>query len=332
MSKLTKHYNEIRNRNIISIQVNLLNECTSKCKYCRKYTWPKDVLDINVLKKTILFLKDNHALRSITFSGGDPILYPHIVELLQYCEQLNIATSLITTLITDDMLLLSNIAKLATRLHVSVDGPTKELYLQTRGVDKFEIVKKNILFVNDIRLSMHKIPIRISSTISNINENSLILLYMLAEETGSTINYYFIHRYEKFNPNTNTIHNELQCIYDMDEDEISNVSAIINKQFTNDYYSIKSNYCNIPYIHCLINANGDVYPCCKLLNDNGEYGEQVKYVYGNIYNEMPAVIFAKTNQKTKCIDTDCNGCEERYIPFIDEVNEIMNDKGDAAFL
>lgn len=332
MSKLSKHYLSIKSKNIISIQINLLNDCTSRCKYCRKYTWPKDMLEINKLKRTIYYLH-TRSLASITFSGGDPILYPQLIEVLKYCEELGISTSIITTLITEDMSLLSDIAHHTTRIHVSIDGANKDLYLQTRGVDKFELVKRNVSFVNDIRRTLKKRPIRISSTISNINQKNLIELYDFAETTGSTINYYFIHRYDKYNPNDGIIHEELTCINEMDRDSrISNVNAILSNQFTNDYYSIKSKNCNIPYIHCLINANGDVYPCCKLLNDNGEYGEQRKYVYGNIYTDDLDDIFDKSKNKSKCIDTDCEGCEERYIPFIDEVNDIMDDSEEAAFL
>lgn len=330
MSKLSKYYNDIKSKNIISIQINLLNKCTSRCKYCRKYTWPDDILDVKDVIKTIDYLKDYHSLKSITFSGGDPILYPHLIEILQYCNDLKIGTSIITTLITEDLELLANIAKFTTRIHVSIDGANEDLYLKTRGVNKFSLVKRNIEFVNSLRLN--KRPIRLSSTISNINENNLVELFLFAEETGCNINYYFVHRYNKYNPSQQELHNELACVYDLDENNISNIRAILNKQFTNDYNTIKSVYCNMPYIHCLINANGDVYPCCKLLNDNGEYGEQCKYVYGNIYRDDLSDIFSKVRNKTMHIKDECDGCEERYIPFIDEVNEIINDTGDVAFL
>lgn len=332
MSKLSKNYDDIKRKNIISIQINLLNECTSKCKYCRKYTWPKDILDPTLLKRAIYHLYQYHALKSITFSGGDPILYPYLIDILQYCQALGIATSLITTLITEDTSLLHDVAEYTTRLHVSVDGANKELYLKTRGVDKFETVKENIKFVNNIRKHFNKIPIRISSTISSINQNKLYELFEFAKTTDSTINYYFIHKYDQYNPDSAQIMKCLKSIYLLDDKNITNISAILAKNFTNDISTIKSNICNIPYIHCLINSNGDVYPCCKLLNDNGEYGEQIKYVYGNINTDDLFEVFSKSVNKSKNICTECNGCEERYIPFIDEVNEIMNDKGDITFL
>ena len=334
MSKLSKHYDSIKRKNILSIQVNLLNKCTSKCKYCRKYTWPDDTLKIERLIETIDYLRTAHSLQSITFSGGDPILYPHIVDLLEYCERVGIATSLITTLITEDVYLLASIANLATRIHVSIDGPDKQTYLETRGVDKFELVYKNLIYVNKMRASSLKKlrPIRISSTVSSINQNKVNELFRLAEETGSTINYYFIHRYDKYNPDEQKLFQSFRCINNNDTQHITNTEAILNEHFTNKTTNLKSKYCNIPYIHCLINANGDVYPCCKLLNDNGEYGEQIKYVIGNIYKDSLYTIFNKYSSKTKLIDEECGGCEERYIPYIDEVNEIINDKGDVAFL
>lgn len=332
MSKLSKHYEDIKRKNIISIQVNLLNKCTSKCKYCRKYTWPDDVLNFAVLKRTILYLRQSHNLQSITFSGGDPILYPYLIDILRFCYEEDIATSLITTLITDDNSLLADIAKYATRIHVSLDGSDEESYLKTRGVNKFKLVVENIKFVNMSRKAWNKQPIRISSTVSNINQDKVYELFRLAEKTDSTINYYFIHRYDKYNPDEQKLFQLFKRINNDDVKHITNTEAILNERFTNKITNLKSTHCNIPYIHCLINSNGDVYPCCKLLNDNGEYGEQIKYVYGNIYNDTLANIFDKSHIKTKAICEDCNGCEERYIPFIDEVNDIINDKGDVAFL
>lgn len=332
MSKLTRYYDDIKQKNILSIQINLLNECTSRCKYCRKYTWPCDRLDIRNVRGVIEYLRLYRSLKSVTFSGGDPILHHQLVEILQHCKDINVATSIITTLITDDKKLLTDIAMTATRIHVSVDGANKQLYLKTRGVDKFDIVKENIKFVNDIRLANNKKPIRISSTISNINQDSLQELFDFAVSTNSTLNYYFIHRYDKYNPDVQLMYDELAKVAARDTNCITNASKILQNTFTNKTTELSSSECNIPYIHCLINANGDVYPCCKLLNDNGEYGEQTKYVYGNIIKDQPDEIFDKCANRTMRICEDCNGCEERYIPFIDEVNAIINDEGDVPFL
>ena len=83
MSKLIGWEKEIKDKNILSIQMNLLNKCTSKCKSCRKYTWPDDELDLETVKRTLTVLKKEFGLQSVVFSGGDPILYKDFLHGFQ---------------------------------------------------------------------------------------------------------------------------------------------------------------------------------------------------------------------------------------------------------
>lgn len=331
MSKFHGLEYDVKNGKILSVQINLLNTCTSKCKYCKKYTWPRDYLDYDVLKKTLKFLK-NQGLKTVVFSGGDPILYPQLIKLLKYCKKLGVSCSLITTLITNNKFRLQAIAKYATRIHCSVDAANRDLYKDLRGVSAFGMVKHNIKYVNSLREG--KIKVRISSTISNENYKEIVPLYEFAKETDSTINYYFVHEHEEYflsDCEKMEMEKQLYEVVNMDSKFISNAVDILSGTFTKDDKLIKSKTCKIPFIHCLINANGDIYPCCKLLNDNGYYGEQVKYVYGNIYNKHLDKEFAKRFREYD-ICNYCNGCEERYINIIDEVNEIMQSDIKECFL
>lgn len=327
MNKIYNHVNDIQECKMLSVQINLLNKCTSKCVYCKKYTWPDDILDLKVLKKCIHYLK-GRGVQSIVFSGGDPILYPFIEDILSYCKGLNIQTSLITTLISTNKELLEFIAKNCTRIHCSIDSSNVDTYKKLRGVDAINLVKDNIKFVNTVRKLYNEIPIRISSTISNKNYGEIEDLFNFAKDTYSTINYYFIHEHVDYFMNDEEQHkfiNNIERIANIDCENISNAKSILETSFTKDISKVKSKYCKIPYIHCLINANGDIYPCCKLLNDNGCYGEQLKYVYGNIYNEDLDFEFSKRFSNYNICEY-CNGCEERYTSIIDSVNDIIDNK------
>ena len=58
MSKLIGWEEELKRDCILSIQMNLLNKCTSRCMSCRKYTWPNDELDkknIDCFKRKVRF-------------------------------------------------------------------------------------------------------------------------------------------------------------------------------------------------------------------------------------------------------------------------------------
>ena len=81
MGKLTGWEKEIKDNNILSIQMNLLNTCTSRCATCRKYTWPNVQLDVDTIKRTLKVLKEAYGLNTVVFSGGDPILYKNLLRL-----------------------------------------------------------------------------------------------------------------------------------------------------------------------------------------------------------------------------------------------------------
>lgn len=322
----------ITQRRIVSAQVNLLNRCTSRCEYCRKYTWPDDILQYDVLKDTIAYLAQQ-GLQTIVFSGGDPIIYPTLKQLLDYCESLNVQTSMITTLNTNQEGVLRHIATQCERIHCSVDAADRTLYAKLRGVDAFDRVKANIIKVNEIREGVGKQPIRISATISNENYNQIMALYDFAIETASTINYYFIHEHEEYfltDDQKNTMKAQLFAVASNDDEHYSNAEDIFKGDFTKDSTNVRTTYCPIPFVHCLINANGDIYPCCKLLNDNGEYCTQDRYAYGNIYRGT-AEFDNRFNQMYHIKDY-CNGCEERYVPYIDEVNNLVHCKDKRCWL
>lgn len=325
MNKLIGYEKDIHDKRLISAQINLLNKCTSKCAYCRKYTWPDDTLDFEVLKKTIGYMKYELGLRTICFSGGDPILYPHIVELLEYCDKLNIKTSLITTLLTKDMKVLTAIANYAYRIHTSVDAIDNDTYSKARGVAKaYPLLQDNILFVNSLRIN--KLPIRISTTISKLNVDQLYNIYHLAKYTKSTLNYYFVHIFKDFDFDKHKCREQLSKVVEHDIEHITNAYSILNGDWAQSKCDINSKYCDIPYIHCAINANGDLYPCCNLLGDNDIYGPQLKYVYGNIYAKDLAKQFANRFNTQYDVQLTCNGCWERYNNYIDDVHDIIHNK------
>lgn len=342
MEKLIGNEYNIMQRQIMSIQVNLLNECTSKCKSCRKYTWPKDILDIDKLKTAIAILESHFGLQSIVFSGGDPILYPNLKELMGFCKALGISFSFITTLIHDDTELIDSIARLADRIHVSLDSVNVDSYRKIRGVNALELVKYNIELIQGIRELEGLQPIRISSTISKLNYNEAYEIGTYALNNNCDINYYLVHTWDDLIMSEQELQLLVLGLHTLQDDIIlrnkgikTNIDSMIaNINSMIEGMGIEDNYftanCIIPHIHALINANGDIYPCCKLLDDNGEYGHQLKYSYGNInkhnwidvYNEF-------TKRLTKRYPLDCNlckECSERYKPINRYIDNMKNKK------
>lgn len=324
MSNLQEYKTDIKAKRILSVQFNLLNACASKCKYCRKYTWPNDVLKIDAVKRTIDYLAEQ-GLQSVTLSGGEPLMYEWLDDAILYLHNKGIAINIITSLITNNMKYLKLISKYVNKISVSMDGGDIYSYIKARGVNAFDLVCQNIQWVNAKR-NEYKLPsVRFSSTISALNVDQIVNIFNVGKSLGCKVKYYFMHDYEEFQLKEEYLakaKSNFEEVAELDKTCISNVNTILCN-FGKDTTPV-CKICKIPYIHAIIDANGDIYPCCRLLDDNGKYGEQSKYSYGTIYNENLKKEFDKRFDTEYNIDTYCNGCWDRYIGKIDEVNYIFN--------
>lgn len=344
-NKFLGYEKEIRDGNILSIQMNLLNKCTSKCLSCRKYTWPDVQLDYDTIKNTLMYLK-GQGLQTVVFSGGEPLLYKDFDKVISLCEMLNIKYSLITTLIIKDIELLKRVAKTAYRIHVSVDSVDEEKYAYIRGVYGLKIAKESIKIIAENR-PKEMIPIRISSTMSNMNYAEVNELYNFAKENGCLINFYNLHTWDDLKMDIHERMEFQQSLFEIVVDEKNEGKTISNARqlyIDNLFGSADKTYkksettCYMPHIGAIIDANGDIYPCCKLLNDNGEYGEQTKFAYGNIMGVKSFEEAAEQFKKRFYIlyGTGCEICKEcaqRYSGEIEDLAKIYDeDEKEPIFL
>jgi sulfatase maturation enzyme AslB (radical SAM superfamily) len=108
-----------------NLLIHLLDACNLKCKHCylnassqkRKYMLPFDLL-----KRTIDEAHDL-GIKSIQFTGGEPLLYPYIQEVLELTKGKNFKVALSTngTLMDDKHAAL--LAEINACVVASIDGP-----------------------------------------------------------------------------------------------------------------------------------------------------------------------------------------------------------------
>ena len=67
------------NENIRSVQFQLTTTCNERCVFCRKYTWPKKQIPIEVVAEKL----KQYPNAALQFSGGEPTMYDHLVELME---------------------------------------------------------------------------------------------------------------------------------------------------------------------------------------------------------------------------------------------------------
>jgi MoaA/NifB/PqqE/SkfB family radical SAM enzyme len=333
VSKFTPYLKLIDQEHMIkSIQMNLLNKCTSNCKSCRKPTWPDHILDLNVIRRTLSHLR-HYGLESVLFSGGDPILYPDLSDLMEYCKSINLPFSFITTMITGKNDLVIEIAEKATRIHISVDAANPELYSQVRGTGTkaFQLVKHNLGTIDMYRPKDLEKP-RLSMTVAAHNCHDVINVYNLAKAFNCNINFYLIHTWDDMAMTIDQI-TEFECNMIRIARDANDNGIVTNAGcLAGDEEVRRAPDCITSHIHCAIDADGSIFPCCVLLNDNDVYDPTRQYAYGNINNEPVGLEFSLRFMEKYPLDCKlCKECNSRYIGINSEYHEHVTSKG-ALFL
>lgn len=330
MNKLKYKVDKILKNQLISVQINLLNECTSRCKSCRRYTWPKDKLNFDDVKRIVKFLHNKYEIESILFSGGDPVCYDELDKVIEYCCSLGVHTACITTLITEDEHIKDALKK-TDRLFVSFDAFDREKYKIVRGVDGSEVVKENLRSLNALRKRNGKEKIRLSMTVGKLNLDQVEKVYAFCKENDLSLNFYLLHTWDDLMMSKD----DLKLFFDMMK-KISEENYITTNagSFFEKEDQLKESFdCYIPRITCAINADGNVFPCCKLFDENNFYKDQLKYSYGNVLNEDMNEVFSRRltiKYPLKC--SNCKSCLPQYISPINFMDDLYKHKDDAIFM
>jgi len=79
----------------IAAQIYVTDQCNLDCFYCSEYDNSVPHPSFEDLKKWIGKIKELGCIR-IGLQGGEPLLHPHIVEIVRFCKRLGLRTSMST--------------------------------------------------------------------------------------------------------------------------------------------------------------------------------------------------------------------------------------------
>lgn len=130
---------------INSVVVELTNKCYIGCDYCiNNSSVPNEtILDFNVVKNLIDDMKKIN-VKSIFLSGGEALLYPYILETIDYCRKNDMDTTIISTvgsLLTEEIInsiLENNVSIIST-----IDG-TRETHNSRRATKNYDLILSSI--------------------------------------------------------------------------------------------------------------------------------------------------------------------------------------------
>ena len=77
----------------------IIQKCPNSCVFCSSNSdyQKSNIIDFQTIKRTIDFFMANGGIKEISLSGGEPLLHPNIMQIISYCHNLGIYTTLYTS-------------------------------------------------------------------------------------------------------------------------------------------------------------------------------------------------------------------------------------------
>lgn len=230
-----------------SVCWNITSKCNEQCKYCyRIITNTENTLAQNI---EILKLLNRLSIKKISWTGGEAILYPNLIELLKLSKSNGIINNLLTNgkILTNEKLVeLEPYLDYITFSYDSNNSNTNIILGRGNEHSKHIIALLNFIKQKDIN-----IKVKINTLISKVNKNEIM-------DIGKTLENYHIERWKlfKFIPLRN------YAIMNSNDFEISNKDFNDIVSNAKKIYSnvIKIEECNEDIIqnnYLLINSMGD---------------------------------------------------------------------------
>jgi len=238
------------------------NRCNLNCVMCYRLEHLRGMgdMDLNLFTQIAQTLRGaNHIC---CHGGGEPLLHPHIFEMIDYAweechpETLSITTN--GTMLTRSVARRLQASKL-NRMFVSVDGTDEQTYESIRGFP-FEQIVENVKYFK----SISTIPTVIQYTVMRQNLHSLSGLPRLVSRMGADgINVQHLITWNRETERMRIVDliGEFQEIKRRVTEEAKDyaIECTINDIPGYPFYLDK---CDLPFRQVYFNYRGEIAPCC----------------------------------------------------------------------
>lgn len=156
-----------KKRDRFYLQWHLLNTCNLKCQHCYDWKTPANTLDYFTMLRIIddysEFLKQMEFNGELSFTGGEPLLFPRLMDLIRYAKKCDVPINI--SVLTNGTLLDEELFKEAKEhdvgFQVSIDGD-EATHDKIRGKGSYRKAMATLMYLvqEGIKNSVHFVIMR----------------------------------------------------------------------------------------------------------------------------------------------------------------------------
>jgi MoaA/NifB/PqqE/SkfB family radical SAM enzyme len=274
----------------VCVQLLVTNRCSNSCKMCGHHLLYNETGEREMTQQEIECVLEQITkvgVKTVIFSGGEPLCRPDIFELLEFANK-SLSVGLLTSGVdANGSPIRENDANLIESschwVQVSLDSLNQDTYEKIRGMRTLESTITSIK-----RLMAVGARIEVSMTLQRDNiEEASTFQTDLVKHLGMTlpIRFKFVHRSDKGNDYLPTERQLNDLIFSLRESNNNNNGYLLemlddgffDRQYLHYGEPVKRKIeafnrqgfkCHALKLICKIDPFGTVYPCCFLYDDN----------------------------------------------------------------
>jgi len=246
---------------LLSMEIEFSRVCNFRCSYCyvAEKTECPDELSREEIRDVILQAKELGA-RKIIVLGGEPSIYPHLVEMLRFMGREGLEIEMFTNGSGITPELAAVLAEEKVRVVLKLNSRDEEVQDRLAGKKgAFGIINRALATLKEAGYPAKDLFLAISTVICRQNLAELPAMWRWLRE--EKIEPYF----EVITPQANATKNTWLTVDSTELKQLfEELSQIDRKEFSRDWEPqppLVGNKCMRHQVSCVVTATGDVMPC-----------------------------------------------------------------------
>lgn len=253
--------NAVAEDRLLSMEIEFSRICNFRCSYC--YVPEKKECRGELTKdelKNVLLQAKALGARKIIILGGEPSIYPHLPEMLNFLDEHGFQVEMFTNGTGVDAQLAQLLAKLKVRVVLKLNSMKREVQDRLAGREgAYDIIQAAFSNLKDAGYPSAELFLALSTVICQTNFDELVEMWKWIRD--QKMEPYF----EVITPQANAITNSWLTV---DSEKLKNLfaelSAIDQEKYGREWEPqppLVGNKCMRHQVSCLLTATGDVMPC-----------------------------------------------------------------------